>query len=81
MPITFKKTVAVLEGVCAVEDAEGLLAWLQSHPRGKVNLKRVEHLHTAVLQVLMAASPAISAWPEDPDLAQWLRCVGSPGGT
>ena len=72
MPVSYKKTVAVLEGVCAVEEAEGLLEWLLGHPRGKVNLKRCQHLHSALLQVLMALRPALSAPPEDPDMAAWL---------
>ncbi len=72
MPVNCKKTVAVLEGVCAVEEAEVLLEWLLAHPRGKVNLKSLQHLHSAVLQVLMALRPPISAPPADPEIAAWL---------
>ncbi len=72
MPVSYKKTVAVLEGICSVEEAEGLLEWLVQHPRGKVNLKHCEHLHSAVLQVLMALRPTLSAPPADPDMAAWL---------
>ncbi len=71
--MTYKKTVAVLEGVCTVEEAESLLGWLQEHPKGKVNLKKCEHLHAAVLQVLMAAGPDVSVWPEDPGLQGWIE--------
>lgn len=81
--MTYKKTVAVLEGVCTVEEAEDLLIWLQNRPRAKVNLKRCTHLHAALLQVLMATGVPVSAWPEDPGLRVWLevalsshRCAG-----
>ena len=70
MTIEDRKTVARLEGTCTVEEAEALLAWLQENPQGKVNLKGCEHLHAAVLQVLMAARPQLSGEPEDPFLAR-----------
>ena len=73
MPVTYKKTVAVFEGVCTVEEAETMLAWLQDHPKARVNLKRCEHIHAALLQVLMATGVAVSAWPEDEALASWLK--------
>ncbi len=75
MPISYKKTVAVLEGRCAIEEAETLLSWLLEHPRGKLNLKRLEHPHTAVLQVMMALRPEVSAVPEQEEVATWLQAV------
>lgn len=73
MGIELKKNRAILADFVTVEDAEGLLAWLQSHPKGTLDLSRCEHLHAANLQVLMAARPAIAAWPTDVRLADWLR--------
>ncbi|MFV8833645.1 hypothetical protein [Aquisalimonas sp.] len=72
MPIDYRKTVARLEGTCTVEEAEELLQWLQANPQGKVNLKECGHLHAAVLQVLMAVRPPLSAEPSDPFLARWV---------
>jgi len=72
MPVRFKKTVAVLDGICTVEESEQLLEWLGQHPKGKVNLKQCAHLHSAVLQVLMAVKPELSSPPSDPDMASWL---------
>ncbi len=71
MPITFKKTVAVLTDPVVIEDAEILLDWLIEHPKGRVNLKAVRYAHTAVWQVLMAIQPTISAWPDD--APPWMR--------
>lgn len=67
-----KKSVRLLDFV-SVEEAEGLLEWLQAHPRGKVNLAACTHLHAANLQVLMAARAHIAAWPENAELALWLK--------
>lgn len=75
MPIQFRRNVAVLEEFCSVEEAEGLLQWLQSHPKAKINLKDCRHLHTAVLQVLMASRTPVANWPDDQDLSRWLKLV------
>lgn len=64
-----------LEGCCGVEEAETLLAWLAAHPGGEVHLRKCEHLHASLMQVLMAARPAIASWPADQALARLLRPV------
>ena len=73
MPIEFKRGKAMLQNVVGVEEAEALLEWLQKKPSAKVDLAACRHLHTAILQVLMAARPGVSGWPRDPDLRAWLE--------
>jgi hypothetical protein len=73
MPIEFKKQKAVFRGTVAVEEAEVLLEWLQNKPAGKVDLSACSHLHTANLQVLMAAKTEVASWPSDSDLRAWLE--------
>lgn len=73
MGIEYKKTIACLIDYISVEEAEGLLEWLQRQKKPKVDLSACTHLHAAVLQVLMAARPTIAAWAEDADLSAWLR--------
>lgn len=65
MPIESRKSLATCSGVCSVEEAETLLGWLQDHPKGKLSLKSCEHLHTAVLQVLIAAGRPLKHLPDD----------------
>lgn len=78
MPIrTLKKHVA-LEGQVSVEDAEALQARLTAQPRPAVHLGRCEHLHAAVLQVLLALRPRIVAAPPDPWLAAALGLAAQP---
>jgi len=73
MPIEFKKNCAFFRGVVRVEEAEGLLEWLQTKPAAKVNLSACDHLHAANLQVLMAAKAGVSHWPANAELRAWLE--------
>jgi hypothetical protein len=72
MPLRLAERTATLEGVVGVDDAEALAAWVRATPSPRVNLRACTHLHTAVLQVLLAAAVRVSAAPEDPFLAAWV---------
>jgi hypothetical protein len=71
--------VIVLAGECPVEDAETLLQQLQAQPAGPVDWSACTRLHTAVLQVLLAAAPPIRGECGDAFVARWGR-VDAPGG-
>lgn len=73
MPIEYKKNLAAFHDVVNVEEAEGLLEWLQNKPSAKINLTACTHLHPANLQVMMAVKVRIIAWPDDVDLRAWLE--------
>lgn len=73
MGIEYQKKRAKLSGFVSVEEAEGLLQWLQKTPQGALDLGDCEHLHAANLQVLMALRPKVAAWPRDMQLDGWLR--------
>ncbi len=75
MPIILKKTTAVLEGHCEIEEAETLMEWLLENPKARLNLKSLQHPHTAVLQVLMVFRVSVSSWPEDETLRHWLQAA------
>jgi hypothetical protein len=83
MAIEYKKTSVALVDHVAAGDAEALLAWFGTHPKARVNLKACVHVHPAVVQVLLAADAAVSAWPEDEGLKDWLdgplKAVGQNG--
>lgn len=72
MPIHFKRDLAVFEGICRVEDAESLLAWRIKHPKGTLDLSGCEHIHSAVLQVMLAGDIPLASLPGSPRLAQVL---------
>ncbi len=68
-----------LDGVCPVEDAEPLLRLLQTTPAATLDWTRCSQLHTAVLQVILAArivpaDPCGDAW-----IGQWIASDRSRG--
>ncbi len=72
MSVRLAGDVIFLEGPCRVEDAEPLLGWLQADRGRTVDLAGAEHLHAAVLQVLMALRPMIQGSAEDIFLRDWI---------
>jgi hypothetical protein len=64
-------TVALV-GACSVEDAEALLQLLQSTPAAPCDWTRCSHLHTAVVQVMLAARPALIGPCGDAWIEQWV---------
>jgi len=75
MALNFTGDTVTADGVAIVEDALTLLEFLQSHVDAKVDLRSCTHLHTAVLQVLLAVTPEIVALPQEVFLARWLSDV------
>ncbi len=71
MPLELGAT-AVRTGTVTVEDAEPLAAWLRDHHDRHVDLSGATHLHTAALQALLSARPAIAAPPVDEFLSRWV---------
>lgn len=72
MPVTYEKSLARFAEVCTVEEAMEVQEWLGRHKAPRIDLSACTHLHTAVLQVLMAARPQLAAAPEDPFLRRWV---------
>ena len=73
MTIRYLKKHAALEASVSVDDADTLTQWLLQQPAPAVHLGKCEHLHGAVLQVLLALRPKLVAAPADPLLAAVLR--------
>jgi hypothetical protein len=55
--------VILLKGTCALDDAEPLLRSLADNPHALIDWTGCDHIHTAVVQVLMAAKPRIVGSP------------------
>lgn len=78
MPIRFLKKYAALEGVVSVEDAQNLLDWLKIQPDPSVKLEKCQHVHAAVLQVLLACRPRLIGNVANPWLANVLDIEPMP---
>ena len=66
MPLEQTGDCIRLTGHCSVEEAEPLLDALRATPGAVVDLPGAAWLHPAVLQVLMAAAPALRGRPAGP---------------
>ena len=61
-----------LEGICGVEDAEPLLQMLLETPAASVDWRTCGSLHTAVVQVILTAEPALVGPCGDAWVGNWL---------
>jgi hypothetical protein len=78
MPIDVSDGVLILRDTVTVDDAESLREQLAAAPALGLDLGACSHLHTAALQVLMAAARPVRAWPADPVCARWMRSALLP---
>jgi hypothetical protein len=72
MALNFIENTAVINGASVVEDALPLLEFLRTRDGATLDLGLCTHLHTAVLQVILAARPILAAPPAEAFLARWL---------
>jgi hypothetical protein len=68
----------VLAGSCGVEEAEPLLQMLVATPEASVDWGLCTHLHTAVIQVVLAAKPKLTGPCGDAWVEEWLVAGWSP---
>ena len=71
--------VIILAGECPVEDAETLLEQLQARRHGPVDWSGCTVLHTAVLQILMAARPKLLGECGDGFVRTWAAIAPRDG--
>ena len=74
MSITYIENKAKFSDAVSAEEAETFLEWIVSRDKAFVDMSECSHIHTAVLQVLMAAENiSIEKMPEDKSLKDWLN--------
>jgi hypothetical protein len=73
--------MVILEGACAVEDAEPLLQLLQETPAPAIEWTTCSHLHTAVVQVILASGVTPIGLCGDAWVRRWLAPELSQKGT
>ena len=71
----------LLEGACPSEDAEMLLRHLLENPAAEVDWRTCEGIHAAVVQVLLAAKPALIGPPISSRLEKWVQPLLTPSPT
>lgn len=73
MPIEFKEKICIFSGICSIEEAESFLEWLLVTEESEIDLSQCEHIHTAILQAILAVKPKIKGNFQNPSLASWLN--------
>lgn len=73
MPIRTADDVIVLEGNCSVEEAETLHELLRTLHEPVLDLSGAQHLHTAIVQLIMVSKAEVRGLKPDPVLAACLR--------
>lgn len=73
MAIKQKGQVIFLEAVVGVEDAESLYTMLATTGIKKINAGQCEHMHSAVLQLIIGFHLRLTKYPDNDALAQWIR--------
>ena len=70
----------LLDGDCGTEDAETLLQLLLETPAAPVDWTACGELHTAVVQVILAAKPRFTGVCGDGWLRKWVEGMAPSGG-
>lgn len=78
MSIEYGRMEAVFREEVGIDEAEGLVQWLQRTPAGRVDLSTCSHMHLADLQVLMTANVPVVARPDAPVWRMWLDSALPP---
>lgn len=75
MPHNLMKRRAVLTGNVGIEETDEILQWFRDRAQEKteVDLSGCEHLHAAILQVLMTVRPRLCSMPADEGLSEWVN--------
>jgi hypothetical protein len=79
MSVELAGPVIRIIGNAPVEDAEPILAALHDDPTRSIDLTQAAHLHTSVVQLLLALRPAISGAPAYPFFVQHVLPRIDPG--
>jgi hypothetical protein len=62
----------VLHGDCLVDEAEPLHRMLLSDPAARVDWTQCNHLHSAILQLILAARPTVTPRCGDSFVDRWI---------
>lgn len=72
MSIRIEDGTIFLEGRISAEDSETLLLALQDRPDAVVSVAKVQKIHLAALQILLALRPTILGTPATPFLSRYI---------
>ena len=82
MAIRYTDQTVVMDGVCTIEEVDGLISFLERTPGATVSLQSCEHVHTAIVQVLISHKVKLQGEVYSPFLWKWVAplLAGAGGG-
>ena len=72
MSVALDANIIRLTGNCGLDDVETLLGLLQAQDQPRVDLRGANHLHGAILQLLLTSRPRVDHPPDDPFVRQLI---------
>jgi len=73
MPIQYEEGIVRFVDHCAIEEAVELAERLAVEPMPELDLSECGVMHSALFQLIAAARPKISGWPQEAHLTHLLR--------
>jgi hypothetical protein len=72
MPIRYEGDAIEMDGYCPIDDAEELMKFLEEHPTASVSLERCQHMHSALLQLLLSYRVRVVGEAYTPFIWKWV---------
>jgi hypothetical protein len=72
MSVVVSGDIIRISGNASVADAEPILAALHQDPSRRIDLREAGHLHSAVVQILLAVRPRITGGPSYPFFSAYV---------
>jgi len=81
MTVRREGSTLLLEGDCPVEDAEVLADLIRDPSTSRIDWRRAERLHTAVLQLVLMSGHNVRGPCGDAFVARWIEPQAVAGST
>lgn len=72
MSIRYDGDTIHMEGICAVDEADALLKFLEEHKCPRVSVSQCQHMHTALLQLLLSYRVVLEGEAFNPFIWRWV---------
>jgi hypothetical protein len=72
MPIRYEGDAIAMDGYCPIDEAEELMKFLEEHPHATVSLTQCQHLHSALLQLLLTYKVKVVGEAYAPFIYKWV---------
>lgn len=72
VPIRYEGNTIHMDSFCAIDEAEGMVRFLEEHSSPRVELTQCQHMHTALLQLLLSYRVELAGEAYNPFISKWI---------